>query len=306
MTDSPEERRELQRLYRSGEVSRVVTEDDLEWWLDIADDLEWKFAKTYAKHTPHWYLMRNRTRLSLRDYHRAHRVIVTFGHPEKFWRHTNMYLHDRPDMFKWWVMGPEEYDISLINRGSTADLYGTQDAPQIKTPWFSEYDSIATFYDELHPPEKDATALWRAFTELPLWGSTHPSVLDLGCGTGRAIAAKLPHSPAQYTGVDVSMAMMNHLLLKHWKYKDLHAMTARRFLRRDDREFDTVLILGDSAAALGADEVRDGIARARRQALVMVKPTDELTPSTLVDGYDQASVFTLSDDYTLIRVEKTR
>ena len=123
----------------------MTTEADLTWWLDTAPSLEWIWAKTYADTAPHWYLPRERTRLSLSDYHRALKVIWTFGTPRKFYRRTNLELVDPATNRKWFDTSHRLED-SLINMAQADHLYGEQDAPDTSAP-FSYYDTLASDYD---------------------------------------------------------------------------------------------------------------------------------------------------------------
>lgn len=248
----------------------TVSEADLDWWLSIADDLEWREAKTYRDHTPHTYLLRHVTRLTREQYAKVHRVIVTFGIPQKFYRGTNMYLTSRDGGTKWFLAGPEEVNLhnSLINRDQSGRIYGVQDAPKISSPAFTIFDAISSDYNYKLPKDRDATVLWQFVNEMPLRGNAHPTVLDVGCGTGRAIASKLVHGPDQWTGVDSSLGMLNQLLLRHWKYKDMHCMTFADFLLDDDRMYDTVLVLGATSTFLSPDELHGAIRRATRQVII--------------------------------------
>ena len=70
-----------------------MTEDDLNWWLTLASELEWTFAKTYAGTAPHSYVVHPRTGgMTEDDYVRAAHVIHTLGQPGKFYNMTSIYL----------------------------------------------------------------------------------------------------------------------------------------------------------------------------------------------------------------------
>lgn len=119
-----------------------VDERDLHWWLELAGELDWTWAKTYADSAPHRYVVLGRTPgLNRSDFVRAGAVIRTFGQPGKFYRSTNIYLE--VGEWKWWTMDPRVVDTDLINRAPRGDSYGPQDAPRTATGRFTEYDAIA-------------------------------------------------------------------------------------------------------------------------------------------------------------------
>lgn len=102
-----------------------VSHADLLWWLELAPTLKWKWARTYAKTAPHWYLQREigYCTLTLEEYHRALSVIWTFGRLERFYRSANVYLHDEATGWKWWAMGRPDYGIALINMAAASLTY---------------------------------------------------------------------------------------------------------------------------------------------------------------------------------------
>ena len=72
---------------------RRMTEDDLDWWLTVAGQLNWMIARTYAETAPHSYVVHPRTAgMTKDDYARAAHVIHTFGQPGKFYNMTSIYL----------------------------------------------------------------------------------------------------------------------------------------------------------------------------------------------------------------------
>lgn len=189
-----------------------ITSADLGWWLTKSAELEWTFAKTYAQTAPHSYAVRGRTAgMSDEDYIRAGRVIHTFGRPGKFYDRTEIYLEARG--IKWWTMDRDVRDTGLINQAPTDRLYGVQNAPSTESIFTSPYDELASGWDAENPTsEALASALTAAFERLR---STYPpSVLDIGCGTGRVLDLGLAR-PERYAGVDPSRAMLNHLVRKH-------------------------------------------------------------------------------------------
>jgi hypothetical protein len=191
-----------------------VTETDLQWWFALAARVSWIFASTYAETAPHSYVVLDRTAgLSKEDYVRAGRVIHTFGRPQKFYGMTSIYLYSPDGRLKWWTMDADVRQTGLINQATTDRLYGIQNAPSTESGATTEFDSIATKYDELHPTSDElADAIRLATTALR--SKYPPSVLDVGCGTGRVLDLGIT-TPDRYAGVDSSKPMLNQLVRKH-------------------------------------------------------------------------------------------
>lgn len=104
-----------------------IDDQDLDWWLETAPTLKWKYARTYAKSAPHWYIQREAAycSLTLQEYHRALAVIWTFGRIGHFYRSANVYLVDESRDWKFWATGRPDYGVALIN---TARVTLTYDA----------------------------------------------------------------------------------------------------------------------------------------------------------------------------------
>lgn len=201
-----------------------ITNDDLEWWLAKAAELEWTWAKTYAETAPHSYIVASRTKgMTAEDYVRAGRVIHTFGQPAKFYTRTEIYLTSPDGRLKWWTMDRDVRDTALINQATTDRLYGAQNAPSTWSGRTTEYDEIATEYDRLHPTSLELEASLRA-AFAGLSGKYPPSVLDIGCGTGRLLDLGLVR-PDRYVGVDPSTPMLNQLVRKHPALASVHGLT---------------------------------------------------------------------------------
>ena len=207
----------------------MVTEGDLHWWLTLAGDVEWTFARTYAETAPHSYVVLNRTPgMSRDDFVRAAHVIHTFGQPAKFYSMTSIYLTSPDGRLKWWTMDKDLSDTSLINQATTERLYGVQNAPSTVSGMRTPYDEIATRYDEQHPIE-DAEA--RALSELvaPFKSDYPTSVLDVGCGTGRVLDLGLT-TPDRYAGLDPSQPMLNMLVRKYPSVARIYPTTIEQAL----------------------------------------------------------------------------
>lgn len=245
MTDTMEERAALAEKYARGEVRLLVTPEDLEWWYDVSERLEWRWARTFAKTAPHWYIQRERTQvLTLEEYHRALRVIWTFGTPEKYYRKVNIALLNRDGTKKWFTSNMDVSN-SLINMATTENVYGEQDAPGTGEVLMSVYDEIATAYDDRYDNDF-ARAENADIFRLVMGERAVPSLLDVGAGTGLALdIGMIPHGkPDRYRAVDPSHGMLNRLVYKHQWVKDVWPMTAEDYLlKKDDRTFNTVISL---------------------------------------------------------------
>jgi len=234
----------------------MVTEGDLHWWLTLAGDVEWTFARTYAQNAPHGYVVLDRTAGMTRDdFVRAAHVIHTFGQPAKFYGMTSIYLTSPEGRLKWWTMDKDLNDTNLINRATTERLYGVQNAPSTVSGLRTPYDEIATRYDEQHPIQE---AEARALRELvaPFKSEYPTSVLDVGCGTGRVLDLGLT-SPDRYAGVDPSQPMLNMLVRKYPNVARIYPMTIEQALADGaftPGQFEIVTAY-DSATELGSATV---------------------------------------------------
>jgi hypothetical protein len=206
-----------------------MTEDDLNWWLTFAANLEWTFARTYAETAPHSYVVHSRTAgMTKGDFVRAAHVIHTFGQPAKFYNMTSIYLTSPDGRLKWWTMDKDLNETGLINQATTARLYGVQNAPSTCSGEGTAYDQIATRYDERNPITDDEV---RALKELvaPFKSDYPTSVLDVGCGTGRVLDLGLT-TPDRYAGVDSSQPMLNMLVRKYPNVGAVYPMTIEQAL----------------------------------------------------------------------------
>jgi len=111
-------------------ISEPANEEDLQWWLELAPNLTWTWAKTYADFAPHWYVAHGKTPgMTVEDYLRVGRIIRTFGEPGKFWRHTQIYLFTPDRARKFWCMfedPPVPHLVRLVNLATTERIYGSQ------------------------------------------------------------------------------------------------------------------------------------------------------------------------------------
>lgn len=203
---------------RDGMGQPMITHEDLQWWLDLAPQLSWIYAKTYAKTAPHSYVVAGRTAgMSREDYVRAGRVIHTYGQPGKFHDYTNIYLVSPDGRYKWWTMDAKVEDTDLINMATTDKVYGKQDAPVTHSGIASPFDLIATEYDTTRDASGDAAVRRRVIDH---FGAYAPRTLDVGCGTGALLDLGVV-SPRLYTGIDSSQAMLNQLVRKYPKVNRL-------------------------------------------------------------------------------------
>ena len=232
-----------------------IYREDLRWWLDLAPSLEWTWARTYADSAPHWYAVLGTTPgMGAEDFVRAARVIRTFGQPGRFWRSTNIYLHDARTGKKWWTMDSALERTTLVNMADASVAYGPQDAPPTLGGGRTDYDSIATVYDQLQTrvnPQvaEDIDALLRGH----LHGKT-PTTLDVGCGTGLALDLGITR-PERYTGIDPSQGMLNQLVLKHPQVSQLYPGPASAMLPGlGPRPFELVCSLSGAASYLDRED----------------------------------------------------
>ncbi|MGQ0465452.1 MAG: methyltransferase domain-containing protein [Sporichthyaceae bacterium] len=236
----------------------TTTRADLEWWLDVAGRVEWTFARTYAHTAPHSYVVLDRTAgMTREDYVRAGRVIHTFGQPGKFYGMTGIYLNSPDGLLKWWTMDADVADTGLINQACTDRLYGVQNAPVTTSAEVTAYDAVATFYDGLYPTSDGTAGALRAAVAR-LAGRFPPSILDVGCGTGRVLDLGLT-TPDRYAGVDPSQPMLNQLVRKHPGVAALYPMSAERALRErlfTPGQFEIVTVLLAESDPLGDEELQ--------------------------------------------------
>lgn len=232
----------------------MITRDDLNWWLELAPTLEWTFAKTYTTTAPHHYVVQGRTpEVSHDDLVRAARVIHTFGTPGKYYSMTKIYLVSPDGKLRWWTEDKQFTDTTLVNRAPTELLYGIQNAPSTESGIDSAYDGVATTWDDNNQmPAGSAERIGRLLA--PVRGKYPPHVLDIGCGTGRALDLELV-SPVRYAGIDSSKAMLNVLLMKHSRVAGIYPRDIRDALQADTftpGQFDWVFL--DSTIDLTVEE----------------------------------------------------
>lgn len=232
----------------------MTTQDDLNWWLELAPTLDWAFAKTYAKTAPHHYVVQDRTPgVTHDDMVRAARVIHTFGSPGKYYSLTKIYLVSPDGKYRWWTEDYHFTDTTLVNRATTELFYGIQNALPTASGIGSPYDEIATTWDVEHPiaaGEADRVNLLLSNVR----GQYPPHVLDLGCGTGRALDLGLATAD-RYAAVDSSQAMLNLLLRKHPRVAAVYPVAVREALAArtfTPGQFDWVFL--DAAVELTAEQ----------------------------------------------------
>lgn len=218
----------MSRVIESRDDSRV-TREDLEWWLDLHHSLKWRTARTMPQY-PHSYVVRGET-LGDSDFIRAVKVIRVFGKPEKFNGRLGIYLANPRGPEKWWTMGDTLSGTRIINQDVTGKTYGIQNAPVTESGVESIYDGLAPIYDlryrsaeDLEENEKVRKLFFQNFG-LNLY------LLDIGAGTGLALDLKLT-VPHRYCAVDPSQGMLNELLRKYPKMRNIWPMTAEEYMRK--------------------------------------------------------------------------
>lgn len=230
----------------------MISRRDLAWWEETAPTLRWRFASTMPE-WPHSYIVRGGgSRLSDEDFTRAVRVIRTFGDPGKFYGKTRIYLAINGT--KWWAMdgGPDECEI--INQAESSQSYGDQDAPTTEAGRFIVYDSLATEYDARYDEAEDLAENKHVQDLVRThFGPTAPSTLDVGCGTGLLLDLGIT-APGVYTAVDPSKGMLNELLRKHPKVRDVVPSTMEEAIGFfKPRQFDLVCALFGSPSYISPE-----------------------------------------------------
>jgi hypothetical protein len=257
----------------------MTTSEDLEWWLELAPTLPWKYARTMPQY-PHSYVIRERE-LSAEDFDRANRVVRTFGEPAKFFKTTRIYLRhddDEATPIRWWTMSVDIDDCQTLNQSNDGKDYGEQNAPatQPKSPSAytaaaTHFNSIATWYDRAVDLDRLESAR-RVIVDH--FGAYAPDTLDIGAGTGQFLDLGL--TPASFcTVVDPAQAMLNTLVLKHPKIRQVFPGTARMFLERGTMPFELITALGGSAGYLTPEVIGQLPELATRLIVLMF---DQLPP----------------------------
>jgi hypothetical protein len=240
-----------------------ITRNDLNWWLEFAATRQWTFATTYAETAPHHYVVQGRTPgVTHDDMVRASRVIATFGSPGKYYAMTKIYLVSPDGQFRWWTEDRHFTDATLVNRATTELFYGIQNAPSTVSGLETPYDEVATTWDVDHAIADGETEHVKQLLA-GARGKFPPHVLDIGCGTGRALDIGLV-SPDRYAAVDSSQAMLNVLLRKHPKVAAVYPADIRDKLAVGaftPGQFDWVFL--DSAVVLTAEQIAQVEALAR-------------------------------------------
>jgi len=252
----------------------MITEADLNWWLDLAPTLEWTYAKTMP-YCPHSYVVASRSPLTHDDFVRAARVIHTFGQPAKFYRRTSIYLTSRDRTVKWWTMDCVLASTDLINQATTDRMYGPQNAPSTASGLVTPYDGIAVTYDA-STWWPDAMAELREISRLAP-GLGEAKVLDIGAGTGRLLDSGLV-APQSVTAVDPSGPMLNELVRKHPAVAAVAPVTAAQFLDSDsDGSYDVVTAIGGTGSYLDVATL-ERLAAAAQSAFVVSHFTGDRAP----------------------------
>lgn len=230
----------------------TVEQADLQWWLQLAPTLNWRFART--SDFPHSYIVKGKD-LSDNNFQQAVRVIRTFGQPSRFFQWTHLYLIN--DNTKWWTMGAPVEETTIINTAMVEESFGQQDAPRTETGAFTVYDQIATEYDGLYTsPEDLAENLLVRSIIREHFGASAPDTLDVGCGTGLLLDLGVV-STRLYTGIDPSRGMLNQLVAKHPRVAEIRPGTAAEVLPEyvaKGRHFDLVCALFGAASYMTPDD----------------------------------------------------
>lgn len=236
-----------------------ITDDDLDWWFTLADDLKWTYASSMPS-TPHSYVIRGKG-LDVERYLVAFAVIRTFGAPGMFHGRPQTYLIDNsPGPFgkgrRWWLMSTHFWQSQALNMATDGKTYGPQTHHDTSRPLGTKmamYDQIGAFYDDLYRADdkRDQQLLWNFMTGQT--GMYQPTVLDLGAGTGATLQAAATH-PRNVTAVDPATSMLNDLFVYHPNVGRIINATAEEYIDETKGEtFDLVVASNGSASYLSAE-----------------------------------------------------
>lgn len=230
-----------------------VRPDDAQWWFAQHDRYKWTYARTMP-FAPHSYIWRGKE-MTTDEYDRMFGAMRTFGTPGKYWDRTQLYLINPENQYRYWLMGREYHDCTILNMATDGKTYGAQDAPSTANDIWAEYDEIAPWWDDVYREFHD-------FDKSVLWKLVHrnvevaqPSLLDLGAGTGGSLDAHLAPS-WNTTAVDPSQGMLNDLVLKYPRIRTVVPSTAQDYLDSGTaHEHDLVVASLGSASYLTPEEI---------------------------------------------------
>lgn len=175
----------------------------------------WRKATSAAQQKwPHEYTVREWMPDDDDGFVEAVRIIRCYGHPEKFYKHTRIYLTF--GNLKYWTMGDEIPQAVVINRAGLDSVFGRQDAPTPPDFPLSVYDWLATEYDARYSAPEYQTENRQIADKIR---SLMPaSILDIGCGTGLLLEMLPELRPTDYLGVEPSRGMFNEFLRKFGRF----------------------------------------------------------------------------------------
>lgn len=203
---------------------------------------QWIFAKTMA-HNPHWYTLRRKWE-SNADFEWTVTFLRQFGYRSKFGRTWYTQI-DVNDHFYWTMGSPINYPNGtactiLINRKPLVDLEGR----------VVPYDAIADRYDDLFVDPVSLAEDQKVFGLVGNLSEQH--VLDIGCGTGLALA--YAETAASYIGIDPSAKMLERLK-ERYPEADTVCTTLGAFVPSEITQFDVVLALYGTGSYLSDAEL---------------------------------------------------
>lgn len=272
----------------------VVRPEDLDEWYSYAFDLKWRFARSMAS-VPHSYVVREQS-LDNDRYRKAFGVVQTFGRPGKFWDRIGIYLHHEESGWRWWHMTNHEWHSIILNVSKDGVMYGPQDAPDTSNNYWAEYDAVGAFYDDVHSriTQAERAALWKTVNAKLM--ARKPTCLDVGAGTGGTLDARIAGAP-DTTVVDVSQAMLNMLVYKHPKVKQVVPASIEEFLSwQTGGTYDLVIASFGSASYLSTEAI-DVLPQVAKRAMVLsfykpgyVPPAHQFTQQEPLDqaGFEVA------------------
>jgi SAM-dependent methyltransferase len=163
--------------------------------INFINRVEWTFAKTFAKTSPHDYVVKDK--LSEDDQKMFEKFVMFIrenGCRKKYKK--SYYTHLDLNGYSYWTMGAP-LDITII----------------INRHRLGFYDYVADGYDELYDAEQfriENEQIARVIEPAAVG-----SILDIGCGTGLLLDMFPDRKNENYVGVDPSRKMLEKLKSKH-------------------------------------------------------------------------------------------
>lgn len=159
----------------------------------------WIFAKTFAKTSPHEYIVKERLSAGDRKIFEQFVMFIRENGVRKKYKKTYC-THFDLDGYSYWTMGAPLDITIIINRH---DL--------------GFYDRLAEDYDRIFSDEE--SRIENAQIGKMIQPAASGNILDIGCGTGLLLDILEPNAGFNYHGIDPSKKMLDQLSLKHKSWR---------------------------------------------------------------------------------------